>query len=85
MSVHVGCLRVDPATTFQGIPVLDGEMIEFVVNDMIVHEFVELVKVVEWNHRVAVVLRVKVGIPQENANQKVGANASSIAKVVVVL
>jgi hypothetical protein len=67
------------------IPVLDGEIIEFVVNDVVVHEFVELVKVVKGDHGVGVVLRVVVGIPQENANQKVGANASSIAKVVVVL
>jgi hypothetical protein len=82
MSVLFGCLRVDPATNFEGIPVLDGEMIEFVVSDMIVDEFVELVKVVVGSHGVAVVLRVVVGtIPQrENANQKVEANASSIVK-----
>ncbi len=85
MNFHVGCLRINPSTTLQGIPVLDGEMIEFVVNDVVVHEFVELVKVVKGDHGVGVVLRVVVGIPQENANQKVGANASSIAKKVVVV
>jgi hypothetical protein len=60
-------------------------MIEFVVSAMVVQEFVELVKVAKGDHGVAVILSVVVGIPQENANQKVGANASSIAKVVVVL
>ena len=44
MSIHVGCLRVDLATAFQGTPVLGGEMIEFVVNDVILDELVELVK-----------------------------------------
>jgi hypothetical protein len=41
------------------------------------------VKVEKGNHGVAVVLRVIVGIPEENVNQKFGANASSIVKAVV--
>ena len=60
-------------------------MITFLVDDVIVHELVDFVQVEKWHHRVAVVLGVVVGVPQERADDDVGAHAAGVAKTVRLL
>lgn len=81
---HVGSLLIDPSSRFEGGPVLDGEVVVFIMYDMVVHEFVQLVKVVERYHGVAVMLGVEVGIPEQDSDQQVGSNAASILETVGV-
>ena len=52
----------DPTVGLDGGPVLRGEVVALVVNDVIVHQLVELVEVEERDHGVAVVLGMEVGV-----------------------
>lgn len=61
---HVGTLSVDPTTRHECGPVLKSEMVVLVVENVLVHQFTELVKIVKGDHGVTMVLGVEVGIPQ---------------------
>jgi hypothetical protein len=52
------------------------------VNDMLVHEFVQLVEVEKRNHGVAVVLGVIVGVPEKTADDDIGPHTAGIAKAI---
>jgi hypothetical protein len=78
-------LFVDPTTTLDGIPVRRSEVLAFVVEDVIVHQSMQLGEVEERNHRVAVVLCVEVGFPKEQANHEVGLASPRVPKHVWIL
>ena len=61
-------LLVNPTAWTHVGPVLRREVLVLVVNSVIIHELMKLGKVEEGNHRVAVVLHVVVGVPQELTN-----------------
>lgn len=61
---HIGTLSVDPTTRHECGPVLKSEMVVLVVENVLVHQFTELVKIVKGYHGVTMVLGVEVGIPQ---------------------
>ena len=50
MGSHVSCLIVNPASGTQCVPVLGSKVVTLVVDNMLIHEFVQLVKVVEWHY-----------------------------------
>jgi hypothetical protein len=80
-----GGLLVDPASRLDGLPVLSGKVILLVVDDMGIHELVDLVKIEKWDHWVGMVFRVVVSVPQQCANDNVGADAASIEQAVGLL
>ena len=45
--IHVSALTINPSTWHQSRDVLGSEMVTFFVNDVLVHQFIELVKVVK--------------------------------------
>lgn len=57
-------------------------MVLLIVNYVFIHEFINFVKVEKRHHWVAVVLSVKVGIPQKGANDNVRAHTASVSKTV---
>jgi len=75
-------LLVNPAAGLERCQVLSGEVIVLVVLAIGVHDFVDLVKVEKWDHGVAVVLGMVVGIPQECPNKDIRSDASRILQAV---
>jgi len=83
--VAVVLLLGNPSVGLDGLPVLHGEVVALVVDDVRVHKFVDLVQIVEGDHRVAVVLGVEVGVPEQRANNDAGADAACVEQAVWVL
>lgn len=81
---HTGSLLINPAAWLEGCPVGSSEVVSFIVDDMFVHELVQLVKVEEGDHWVAVMLGVEVGIPEQDSHQQVGSAAASVLETVGV-
>jgi citrate lyase gamma subunit len=75
-------LLVNPAVGLDGMPVLSSKVGELAVDDMAIHEGMELVKVEEGNHGVAVVLGVEVGVPEDGADQQAGVHGAGVQKTV---
>lgn len=75
-------LLVNPTTGLEACPVLTGEVSALIVDNMVVHQSVDLVKVEEWDHGVAVVLGVVVGIPEQCSDEQVGAHGASVQEAV---
>lgn len=75
-------LLINPAIGLYGLPVLSSEVIAFTMNDMVLHQCMDLVQVEEGNHRVAVVLGMVVGIPKESAYKDIRAHSTSVTKTV---
>ena len=73
-------LLINPSSRTNVGPVLRSKVLVLIVNSVIIHEFVKLGKVKERDHRVAMVLHVVVGIPQELTNNGVGLDGASVAK-----
>lgn len=84
-TVHTLVLLVDPSSRFERSPVLSGEMVTFVVEHVRVHEFVDTAQVEKWDHGVAVMLGVVVGVPQERPDDNVTADAAGVPQTVRVL
>ena len=57
-------------------------MIFFVMENVLIHELVDLVQVEKGNHGVAVVLSMVVRVPKKRTNKEVGADTASVAKTV---
>ena len=82
VSLHVSGLGINPATGHNRGNVLRRKVILFAVNDMFLHELVQLVKVEEGNHWVTMVFGMKVGVPQQDASDEVGTDRTSVAEAV---
>ena len=75
-------LLVDPAVGFYAMPVLSSKIGEFAVDDMAIHEGMELVKVEEGDHGVAVMLGMEVGVPENGTDEKAGVDGAGVQKTV---
>jgi len=78
-------LFVNPSIGLDAFPVLLGKVTALIMDDMVMHESIDLVEIEKGNHGVAVVLGVEVGIPHNGTDEKVGANGTSVEEVVVLL
>jgi len=81
----VGGLLGNPSVGLDGLPVLHSKVVALLVDNVRVHELVDLVQVVERDHWVAVVLGVEVGVPQERAHNDAGADAAGVEQAVGLL
>jgi len=79
---HVTSLHVDPTTRDNRRNVLQRKVVLLAVDDMFLHELVQLVKVKEGHHGVAVMLGVEVRIPEKNTSDNVGTDRSSVSEAV---
>ena len=79
---HIGHLLVNPTSAFECGPILRSEMISLVMDDMLIHKIIQFVEIEEWNHRVAMVFGMKVGIPEQNSDQQIGSHTSGISEAV---
>lgn len=79
---HVASLGINPTTWNKGGNVLCREVILFTIDHVFLHEFVQLVKVVKRDHRVQVMFGMKVGIPQEDTDEKIGADRTCVTKTI---
>jgi len=82
-SVYI--LLVNAATFLHTCPVLEREITTIAVRNTTLHQCVQLVKVEEENHRVAMMLDVVVGVLQKQTSQKVGLDCASVAEIIVYL
>jgi hypothetical protein len=71
-------LLVNPSAGPDAVPVVLGEVATLVVDNMSMRQGVDLVKVEEGDHWVAVVFGVEVGIPEDGADENVGADRTSV-------
>jgi hypothetical protein len=67
--IHGRSLLINPASHFERGNVLDREVVNLFMNHMLIHELVQLVKIVKGHHGVAMVFGMIVGVPQENTNE----------------
>lgn len=52
------------------------------MNNMLIHEFIDLVQVEKGDHGVTVMLGVKVGVPEQNTNEQIGSNTACVEEAV---
>ena len=82
MGSHIACLSVNPATWENRCDVLCREMVLLAVNDVFLHQLVQLVKVEKGNHGIRVMLSVEISIPKKDTGDEVGPDRTCVTKAV---